>query len=82
MYKIRKLIKGYIISPSLKDKVLIAVPFATNGVVQYNGKTMKITDHTNLLHSQTFDDKFVQGKRYTLYYYEWKENNNQTTLAL
>lgn len=82
-YKIRKLIKGYKINPSLKDKTLVAIPF------KYQGEDIKITKdndsiiigyNSTLLHSKSFDDKFGRNKQYTLYYYEWKANTMQQIL--
>ena len=82
-YKIRKLIKGYKIKPSLKSKTLIAIPFFHNGEnieVSFNHKTMIVKDNSPLLHYQSFDDKYNRNKKYTLYYYEWIEKEVQMNL--
>lgn len=81
-YTIKKLIKGYKIKPSLKDKTLVAIPHTKPTHVIYGDESMDITEHTPLLHSQTFDDKFRHNRQYTLYYYEWeqKTETHQTSL--
>tara|TARA_R100000306_G_scaffold41352_1_gene40327 strand:- start:387 stop:644 length:258 start_codon:yes stop_codon:yes gene_type:complete len=82
-YRIKKLIKGYRIKPSLKDKTLIAVPFKYKGnniEISFNNKKMIIKKDSSLLHYQSFKDKFGRNKQYTLYYYEWIEKDNQTAL--
>tara|TARA_Y100000310_G_C20657448_1_gene802740 strand:+ start:456 stop:752 length:297 start_codon:yes stop_codon:yes gene_type:complete len=82
-YKIKKLIKGYKIKPSLRNLTLIAIPFKYKGVdieVKYNKEKMVIKENTPLLHHQIFDDKFRKNRQYTLYYYEWIEKNNQIAL--
>jgi len=81
-YNIKKLIKGYRIRPSLRDRTLVAIPHQRPTSVQYKGDTMDITEDTPLLHHQTFEDKFREGRKYTLYYYEWviPEENNQISL--
>ena len=84
-YKIKKLIKGYKIKPSLKSKTLIAIPFKYNGSnieVEFNQKKMVVKDNSPLLHYQSFDDKFNRNKKYTLYYYEWIEKDNQMNLFI
>ena len=82
-YRIKKLIKGYRIKPSLKDKTLIGIPFkyiGNNIEISFNNKKMIVKDDSPLLHYQTFKDKFGRNKQYTLYYYEWIEKDNQTAL--
>ncbi len=80
-YNIKKLIKGYLIKPSLKGMVLVAVPYKSPLEVRFNGKKMIIDSNTPLLHTQEFEDKFGRG-HYNLYYYEWIENNKKIQTSL
>ena len=82
-YTIRKLIKGYRIKPTLKDKTLVAIPFKYKGEdikVTKNNDSIVIDHNSQLLHSQSFEDKYGRNKNYTLYYYEWKVNSKQQAL--
>jgi hypothetical protein len=83
-YNIKRLIKGYRVCPSLKDKTLIAVPEKKLNSpygfipiqINYRGKKMNITRSTALLHKHQFRDKFDRGF-YVLLYYEWLPNKAQ-----
>lgn len=84
-YLIKKLIGGYKIKSSLKNKTLIATPYQYDGdtiTVKYGKERMIINKNTEQLHHQSFPDKFGRNKEYTLYYYEWKPYDNQQKLEL
>ena len=83
LYKIKKLVSGYRVSPLLKNKTLIAIPYTNNyEPIQafYNNKSMIINNKTPLLQQKTFPDKFGRNTNYTLFYYEWLPNDNQQKL--
>ena len=89
-YKIKKLINGFRVSPLLKSRTLVAVPqnkvntrygFMPIQVV-YKDEEMSITNTTPMLHQERFKDKYGRDNYYTLYYYEWLPNDNQTTLSI
>ena len=89
-YNIKKLIKGYRVSPDLKSKTLIAVPqkkiYSRYGFIPlqivHGDKKMSITRNTPILHREQFRDKFNRGTFYTLFYYEWNPNKLQLELSL
>ena len=84
-YLLKKLIKGYKISPDYKGLTLVALPFKYNGekiTVEYSEDKMLIDRDTPLLQERTFPDKFGRDKTYTLYYYQWEPNINQIKLEL
>jgi hypothetical protein len=82
-YKIKKLINGHRVSPLLKTRTLIGIPFKYEYMpihVTCNDKSMTIHRDTPLLHEKEFKDKFGRDKNYTLYYYEWCPNSLQAKL--
>jgi hypothetical protein len=81
-YTIKKLIKGYRVKPSLRDKTLVAIPYNKPISVKYKDDTMDINEESPLLHHETFDDKFREGRKYTLYYYEWFIPETTTQISL
>ena len=84
-YLLKKLIKGYRISPDYKGLTLVALPFKYDEekiTVEYGKDKMIIDKDTPLLQEKTFPDKFGRDKTYTLYYYQWLPNQNQTKLEL
>ena len=50
--------------------------------VVYKDEEMSITNTTPMLHQERFKDKYGRDNYYTLYYYEWLPNENQTTLSI
>lgn len=84
-YLLKRLINGYKINPKFKDYTLVALPFKfTNEkiLVKHSDKKMIIDQDNLLLGSKTFEDKFGRDTNYTLFYYQWKPNKNQTKLEL
>ena len=84
-YLLKKLVNGYKLGPEYKGLSLIATPFKYKDEkiqVEYSKDTMIIDKDTPLLDQREFPDKFGRDKRYTLYYYQWKPNQNQTKLEL
>lgn len=89
-YSIKKLIKGYRVSPDLKSKTLIAIPqkkiYSRYGFIPlqivHGDKKMSITRNTPILHREQFRDKFNRGTFYTLFYYEWNPNKLQLEMNL
>tara|TARA_R100000654_G_scaffold40560_2_gene66562 strand:- start:445 stop:705 length:261 start_codon:yes stop_codon:yes gene_type:complete len=82
-YKIKKLIKGYRVSPDLKHLTLVGIPFKYGGIrikIQYEKEIMEISRDNPLLGSKNFKDQFGRNREYTLYYYEWKPRDNQYNL--
>ena len=82
-YKIKKLVNGYRVSPLLKTRTLVALPYINTSEsisVLYNNETMIVNRETPLLHQESFKDKFGRNRNYTLYYYEWCPNENQQRL--
>lgn len=72
-YQIRKLIRGYKISPTLRLSTLIGIPYNGQQMsvkVEYKGKSMVVDNNTPLMHQERFKDQFGRGD-YILYYYEW-----------
>ena len=84
-YLLKKLVNGYKLGPEYKGLGLIATPFKYKDEkiqVEYSKDTMIIDKDTPLLEHKEFPDKFGRDKTYTLYYYQWKPNENQTKLNL
>ena len=89
-YNIKKLIKGYRVSPDLKSKTLIAIPqkkiYSRYGFIPlqivHGDKKMSITRNTPILHREQFRDKFNRGTFYTLFNYEWNPKKLQLELSL
>ena len=82
-YKIKKLINGYRISPLLKSRTLVGLPFKYSCMpiqVTCKDKSMVINRDTPLLHQEQFKDKFGRDRLYTLFYYEWCPNKAQAKL--
>jgi hypothetical protein len=82
-YNIKKIIKGYRVSPLLKTRELIGIPMKYDNMpikVMHQDRSMVINRNTPLLHQEQFKDKFGRNRNYTLYYYEWCPNNNQASL--
>ena len=82
-YKLKKLIKGYRVSPLLKNRTLIGIPYKheyKDIKVQHKEEKMIITKNTPLLHKEQFKDKYGRNTFYTLYYYEWNPNKVQMEL--
>tara|TARA_R100000654_G_scaffold21267_2_gene42885 strand:+ start:799 stop:1062 length:264 start_codon:yes stop_codon:yes gene_type:complete len=82
-YKLKKLIKGYRVSPLLKNRTLVGIPYKhefKDIKVQHKEDKMIITKNTPLLHREQFKDKFNRNTFYTLYYYEWNPNKVQMEL--
>ena len=88
LYTIKKLIKGYMISPFLKSRTLVAVPYKPgvlyNSVqVTYKDQSMIVNKNTPLLYQKDDNpDKYGRGGFYTLYYYDWMPNKVQMELSL
>ena len=79
-YKLKKLIKGYSVSPLLKNRILVGIPYKHESKdikVQHKEEKMIITNNTPLLHKEQFNDKYGRNTFYTLYYYEWNPNKLQ-----
>ncbi len=84
-YLLKRLIDGYKISHKFADYTLVALPFKFTGkkiLVKHSNKKMIIDQDSLLLGSKTFRDKFGRDKKYTLFYYQWQPNKNQTKLEL
>tara|TARA_R110001583_G_scaffold72139_3_gene202346 strand:+ start:145 stop:411 length:267 start_codon:yes stop_codon:yes gene_type:complete len=84
-YKLSKLVPGYKVKPSLKDKKLLALPWEVKEptrVILSNGESSLLNQESRLLHKQEFKDKFGRDKTYTLHYYEYVDDQptNQTKL--
>lgn len=87
-YKLKKLVKGYKLKPSLKGLTLVAIPDKYQRLINNNfvvrveceGLTTLLTKSNRLLHKEMQKCKFNNGKWFTLYYYEWQPNKRQISL--
>jgi hypothetical protein len=82
-YNINKLIKGYMLKPSLKGITMVGVPYYCRHheiMVNHKGINMLINKNSRLLHKELFKDKYRPNRQYVLYYYEWLPNTLQKTL--
>ena len=82
-YKIKKLVNGYRVSPLLKTRTLVALPYINTSEsikVECGNESMIVNRETPLLHQESFKDKFGRSRNYTLYYYEWCPNEDQQRL--
>ena len=82
-YKIKKLVNGYRVSPLLKTRILVALPYINTSEsisVVCGNETMIVNRETPLLHQESFKDKFGRNRNYTLYYYEWCPNEDKQRL--
>ena len=82
-YKIKKLVNGYRVSPLLKTRTLVALPYINTHEsisVVCGNETMIVNRETPLLHQQSFKDKYGRNRNYTLYYYEWNPSQDQQRL--
>lgn len=82
-YKIRKLISGFKVAPEFKDKILIAFPeklLRENRQVriEYDSEFMIISKDEKPLHRLKFHDKFGRNQEYTLIYFEWKPQKQES----
>lgn len=79
-YKLGKLIPGYKVKPSLRGKVLIAIPWKVTEltIVILKDANYRLDSGSPMLHKQTFDDKFGRDKTYVLHYYEYAEKDEST----
>ncbi len=78
IYKIKKLIPGYKVSPKLADKTLVAVPLQQvkanpNLIIQYQNEQMIVPSKP--LYEFAFKDKYGRGL-YILCYYEWQPQSS------
>lgn len=82
-YKIKKLVNGYRVSPLLKTRTLVALPYINTHEsisVVCGNETMIVNRETPLLHQESFKDKYGRNRNYTLYYYEWNPSQDQQRL--
>ena len=82
-YKIKKLVNGYRVSPLLKTRILVALPYINTSEsisVVCGNETMIVNRETPLLHQESFKDKFGRNRNYTIYYYQWCQNEDQQRL--
>ena len=79
-YKIKKLVNGYRVSPLLKTRTLVALPYINTHEsisVVCGNETMIVNRETPLLYQESFKDKYGRNRNYTLYYYEWNPSQDQ-----
>ena len=83
-YRIRKLINGYRIKPSLKGYKLVGVPRKPlqDMVVDTPEGKMVLNRHSKCVHEETFEDKYGRNRTYTLYYYIYKQKQVTDQLQL
>lgn len=77
VYKIKKLIHGYLVHPDLKGKLLVAFPEHLferfdRVKVEFDNGFMVVSKGEKPLHKEEFQDKFGRDRTYRLIYFEWK----------
>ncbi len=82
-YNLKKLVLRSMVDPTYRDLKLVAVPDSVvkdGAIIRFNNSFMMIEPHTEPLTYRTFPDKFGRDKNYTLCYYKWKEQQQETLL--